>query len=72
MLDEDNEEDAVTNNKHCILVPKGIHCTPRYPVDFVYARGMLILHKLWSKDNTLTRILKDHQKTIKTFFDNDR
>jgi hypothetical protein len=28
---------------------------------------MLILHKPWSKDNTLTTILKDPQKTIKTF-----
>jgi hypothetical protein len=28
---------------------------------------MLILHKPWSKDNTLTSILKDHQKTINTF-----
>ena len=28
---------------------------------------MLILHKPWSKDNTLTSILKDHQKTIITF-----
>jgi hypothetical protein len=40
---------------------------PRYPVDYDYARGMLILHKAWSKDNTLNSILKDHQKTINTF-----
>jgi hypothetical protein len=44
-----------------------MNCIPRYPVDFAYARGMLILHIPWSKDNTLTTLLKDHQKTIKTF-----
>jgi hypothetical protein len=66
-LNEDADEDAVTSNKHRILVPKGMNCTPKYPVDFVYARGMLILHKPWSKDNTLTSILKDHQNTISTF-----
>jgi hypothetical protein len=63
-LNEDADEDAVTSNEHRILVPKGMNCTPKYPVDFAYARGM---HKPWSKDNTLTSILKDHQKTISTF-----
>ncbi len=66
-LNEDAEQDAVTSNEHCILVPKGMNCTPKYPVDILYAQGMLILHKPWSKDNTLTSILKDHQKTINTF-----
>jgi hypothetical protein len=28
---------------------------------------MLVLHKAWSKDNTLNGILKDHQKNINTF-----
>jgi hypothetical protein len=62
--DEDNDADAVTNNEYCILVPNGMNSILRYPVDFVYAQGMLILHKPWSKDYTLTRILKD-------VFDND-
>ncbi len=44
-----------------------MNCIPRYLVDYEYARGMLILHKPWSKDNTLNSILKDHQKTINTF-----
>ena len=66
-LNEEADEDAVTSNEHRILVPKGMNCTPKYPVDFAYARGMLILHKPWSKDNTLTSILKDQQKTISTF-----
>jgi hypothetical protein len=66
-LNEDTDEDAVTSNEHRILVPKGMNCTPKYPVDLAYAREILILHKPWSKDNTLTSILKDHQKTISTF-----
>ncbi len=66
-LNEDADKDAVTSNEHRILVPKGMNCTPKYPVDFAYAQGMLILHKPWGKDNTLTSILKDHQNTISTF-----
>ncbi len=65
--DDYDERDAVANNEHCILVPKGMNCIPRYPVDYDYARRMLILHKAWSKDNTLNSLLKDHQKTINTF-----
>jgi hypothetical protein len=64
---DDNDADAVRSSKHCIFVPEGMSCIPRYPVDYVYACGLLILHKPWSNDNTLTRILKDHQKTINTF-----
>jgi len=41
-LNEDADEDAVTSNEHRILVPKGMNCTPKYPVDYAYARGMLI------------------------------
>jgi hypothetical protein len=65
--DDNDERDAVANNEHRILVPKGMNCIPRYPVDYDYARGMLLLHKAWSKDNTLNSILKDHQKNINTF-----
>ena len=61
------ERDAVTNNEHRILVPKGMNCIPKFPVDYAYARAMLILHRPWSKDNTLNSILNDHQKTIDTF-----
>jgi hypothetical protein len=63
-----DERDSVANNEHCILVPKGMNRIPRCPVDYDYAlRRMLVLHKTWSKDNTLNSILKDHQKTINTF-----
>ncbi len=32
-LDDNDERDAIANNKHCILVPKGMNFIPRYPVD---------------------------------------
>jgi hypothetical protein len=35
--DDNNERDAVANNEHRILVPKGMNCIPRYPVDYDYA-----------------------------------
>jgi hypothetical protein len=66
-LDDNDERDAIANNEHHILVPKGMNCIPRYPVDYDYAQGMLVLHMTWSKDNTLNSILKDHKKTINTF-----
>jgi hypothetical protein len=62
-----NERDTVFNNEHRILVPKGMNCIPKFPVDYAYARAMLILHRPWSKDNTLNSILNDQQKTIYTF-----
>jgi hypothetical protein len=31
------ERDAVTNNEHRILVPKGMNCIPKFPVDYAYA-----------------------------------
>ena len=56
-----------STNQHRILMPKGMNCKPRYPVDFDYARGMLIMHKPWNKTDTLTKILKDKQRTIDEF-----
>jgi len=61
-----NKSDRSTN-QHRILMPKGMNCKARYPVDFDYARGMLIMHKPWSKKDTLTKILKDKQRTIDEF-----
>jgi hypothetical protein len=49
------------------LGSQGYELHTKYPIDYDYARGMLVLHKAWSKDNTLNSILKDHQKTINTF-----
>lgn len=48
-----------------ILIARGLNCRPRHPIDFDYARGMLILHKPWSfKDPLDTR---NQKKTIDTF-----
>jgi hypothetical protein len=44
-----------------------MNCTPRYPVNYAYARGMLIMHKPWNKHNTLEHILNNKKATIDTF-----
>ena len=58
---------VVESNQHRMLIPKGMNCKPQFPVDYNYARGMLIMHKPWNKDNTLDKLLKDQQRTIKEF-----
>ncbi len=42
-------------------------CKSRYLFDYDYARGMLIMHKLWNKKNTLDKLLKTKQRTINKF-----
>ncbi len=54
-------------DQHRILMPKGMNCKPCYPVDYDYARGMLIMHKPRNKDNTLDKLLKNKEMTIKEF-----
>ncbi len=44
-----------------------MNCTPRYPVDYAYAQGMLIMHKPWNTQNTLEHILKNKKATIDMF-----
>ncbi len=44
-----------------------MNCTPRYPVDYAYARGMLTMHKPWNKLNMLEHILNNKKATIDTF-----
>jgi hypothetical protein len=61
------EEKNTHTYQHRILVPKGMNCEPRYPVDYDYARGMLIMHKPWNKNNTLDKLLKNKQNTINKF-----
>jgi hypothetical protein len=42
--DDDNHvQDILASNQHQLLVPKGMNCTPRHQVDYVYAQGMLIV-----------------------------
>jgi hypothetical protein len=54
-------------DQHRILMPKGMICKPPYPVDYDYARGMLIMHKPWNKNNTLDKLMKNKERTIKEF-----
>jgi hypothetical protein len=53
--------------KYRILVAKGLNCRPRFPVDYNYARGMLIMHKPWSKRNPIDELLRDKDETISVF-----
>lgn len=62
--DNDNNADRT---KHRMLVPKGMKCKPTYPATFEYARGMLIMHKPWSEEHPLTKLLEDETKTVRTF-----
>lgn len=48
-----------------ILIPRGLNCRPRHPIDFDYARGMLIMHKPWSFNNPLNT--RNEQATIDEF-----
>lgn len=48
-----------------ILIPRGLNCRPRHPIDFDYARGMLLLHKPWSAKQPLN--MRNKAKTIDTF-----
>jgi hypothetical protein len=63
----DNE---VERTKHRMLIPKGMNCRPRYPIDYNYAKGMLVLHKPWHKGKNFKKLLKifrNKDKTIETF-----
>ncbi len=63
---DNQEQDILASNQHQILVPTGMNCTPRYPVDYAYAGGMLIMHKPWNKHNALEHILNNKKATIDT------
>ena len=45
-VSKDFYEDTLTGRmKHRILIPKGLNCRPRFPVDYDYAKGMLVMHR---------------------------
>jgi hypothetical protein len=48
-------------------MPEGMNCKPRYPVDYDYAKGMLIMHKPWNKNDTLDKLFKNKERTINEF-----
>ena len=61
---KDNE---TGRQKYRILIANGLNCRPKHPVDYDYARGMIIMHKPWSINNPLTTLLSNKQRTIDTF-----
>ena len=56
-------------NKYRILLPKGLNCRPRYPANYDYARGMLLLHIPWHDEENLDLLLRDKDATVKKFLD---
>ncbi len=67
-INKQGEKNTCTD-QHCILMPKGMNCKPRYPVDYDYARGMLIMHKPQNKNNTLNKLLKISKEQSTSFFE---
>ena len=58
------DEDTKRKMKR-ILIPQGLNCRPRHPIDYNYARGMLVMHKPWSFDKPLRT--NNKQATIDEF-----
>ncbi len=44
-----------------------MNCMPRYPVDYAYAQGMLIMHKPWKKTQYAGTYPQQQTATIDTF-----
>jgi len=47
--EQGGNKNNISTDQHRILMAKGMNCKPRYPVDYDYARGMLIKHKKWNR-----------------------
>ena len=65
------EDTSIGRKKHRILIPKGLNCRPRFPVDYDYAKGMLVMHRPWSISKPLTalrvsRSARDHPQPRST------
>lgn len=59
-------KDSDTNRKmKRILLPQGLNCKPCHPINFDYARGMLIMHKPWCFNKPLN--FRNKQETIDEF-----
>lgn len=54
-----------SRKKARILVPTGMKCTPKFPVDYNYAKAMLVLHVPWSCRHPLD--IGNQSKTIALF-----
>ncbi len=62
-------DDDAKRQKYRILIPKGLNCRPRFPVNYDYAKGLLVMHIPWSTRHPLTDLLIDEQKTIDNFLE---
>ena len=62
-----DKRDETERTKHRILLPKGQNFRPKYPVTYEYAKGIIIQHMPWSKDNPPTKLLKNKERTIRKF-----
>ena len=62
-----DKRDETERTKHRILIPKGQNFRPKYPVTYEYAKGIIIQHMPWSKDNPPTKLLKNKERTIRKF-----
>ena len=62
--DHYKDEDTKRKMKR-ILLPQGLNCKPCHPINFDYARGMLIMHKPWSFDEPLN--FRNKQQTVDEF-----
>ena len=60
----EKDEDS-GREKDRILLYSGLNCRPCHPIDFNYARGMLIMHKPWSVRKPLDT--RNKQATIDEF-----
>ncbi len=60
-------ENNIFADQHRILMPKGMNCKPRYPVDYDYAKGMLVMQKPWNKTDTLDKLFKDKERKFNEF-----
>ena len=62
-----DKRDETERTKHRILIPKGQNFRPQYPVTYEYAKGIIIQHMPWSKENPPTKLLNNRDKTIRKF-----
>lgn len=62
-----DKRDETERTKHRILIPRGQNFKPCYPVTHEYAKGVLIQHMPWSKENPPTKLFSSEKKTIRKF-----
>ena len=62
-----DERDETERTKHRILIPKGQNFKPCFPVTHEYAKGVLIQHMPWSRENPPTTLFSNEKKTIRKF-----